>query len=144
MCAVVSDSRSAAMRAGRRSPIGSDRKLFDESAQCQLVSVRAESADNCKCRIGEGRTTPLRLTRVDVRKMDFDEGDLYARQRIADGETGVAVRACVHERAISATTQRLHGIDDLALAVVLRERQLDPKLSRDAQEVFLDVGERLI
>src|SRR5437868_9162878 len=143
MCAAVSESRSAAMRAGRRSAIGGDRKTFHETAQRQLVSVSAESADHCPRDIGQCRSPALRLARVDVGEMNFHKRDFYSRQRIANGEAGVAVRSGVDERTVSASTQRLHRVDDFPFSIVLREGELDTELFRDGQETLLDVGECL-
>src|SRR5437868_7119884 len=142
MCAAISDSRSAAMRAGRRSDIRRDRKTLYQSTQRQLVTIGAESANDGQRGIGQRRAPPLRLAGVDVRQMHLDEWDLHSRQRIVNCQAGVAVGAGVDERAIDAPTQCLHRIHDLAFSIVLRERELDAQLSRDAQEMLLDVGQR--
>src|SRR6185295_19180458 len=144
MCQAVMASRSAAMRAGRRSPMGCDRKPFDEPAQRQLVAVGAESANHRHRRVCQGRAATLRLARVDVGEMHFDEWNLHTRQRVANGEAGMAVRARVHQRAVGASAQRVHSVDDLTFAVVLRERDLDTELLGDGQEIFLDVGKGLV
>src|SRR5437762_13966363 len=66
----------------------------------------------------------------------------FTRQRIVNCQAGVAVGAGVYERAIDAPTQCLHRVDDLAFSIVLRERELHAQLSRDTQEMLLDVGQR--
>jgi len=117
------------MRAGRRSAIGSDGKLFNESAQRQLISVGAKATDDRQCGVSESRSTSLRLTRVDVREMDFDERDLYSRQRIANRETGVAICARVHECAVSPTAEPLNGIYDLGPLNNLLKADGQPQVS---------------
>src|ERR1700694_4720666 len=125
MCAAVSDSRNAAMRAGRRSVTRRYRKRFHQSAQAQLVPIGTESTDHSESGVGQSRVTPLRLAREDVGQMDFDERDLYSGERVADGEAGVAVRAGVDERTIGSAAQSLDRIDDIPFPIVLRERELD-------------------
>src|ERR1700674_3847094 len=119
MCAVVSDSRSAAMRAGRRSATRRHRKEFHQTPQCQLVTIRPEATDDSERGIGQRRVTTLRLPCVDVGQMDFDEWNLYSRERVTDGEAGVTVRSGVDERPVEATTQSVNRIDDLSFPIVL-------------------------
>src|SRR3954464_3927449 len=119
MCAPIIASRSAAMRAGRRSAIDCHRQHLDQAAQRQLVTVGAKSTDHRDSSIGERRAAPLGLTRVDVGEVYFDEWDFYGCQCIADRKTSVAVRAGVHERRIGTTAQRMNRIDNLPFAVVL-------------------------
>src|SRR5687768_16968684 len=125
MCAVVSESRSAVTRAGRRSDIGRHRKKFHQTSQRQLVTISAETADDGESRISERGAAALRLAGVDVGQMDFNERNLHSGQSVADGEAGMAVSARVHERAIHATPQSVHRLDDFPFPIVLRERELD-------------------
>src|SRR2546423_6260802 len=108
MCAAIKDSRSAAMRAGRRSPIGGDRQTLHEASQRQLVTIGAESADYSKRGISQGRAATFRLTRVDVGEMYLHERDTDPGERVMYRETGVGVSAGIHERAIGLAAQRLH------------------------------------
>ena len=86
---------------------------------------------------------PLGLARVDVRHVHLDERHLDRRQRVADREAAVRVRTRVDHDAIDCAAQRVNRVDQLALAVVLRELQLDAELLRDGSQRSLDVGERL-
>ena len=56
----------------------------------------------------------------------------------------MTVGARIHQRTISASPQRVHGVHDLPFSVVLRERELDAELFRDSQEMPLDVGESFL
>src|SRR6266566_6018618 len=140
MCAAVSPSRSAATRAERRSAIGGNRQAFHQSTQRQLVTVRAESADDRHRRICERRATTLRLARVNVGEMHFHERNLYSSKRIANGEARVAVRSRIHQRPVRTTPQSVHCVDDLSFSIMLRERELNAKLFGDVQETRLDVA----
>src|SRR4051812_4438255 len=75
--------------------------------------------------------------------MHFDEWDARSGERVANGETGVRVRAGVHECAVDFSAQRMDRVHDVTLAVVLAERQRHPELTRDGLEIFLDVIESL-
>src|SRR5438552_11867510 len=72
--------------------------------------------------------------------MHFHERNLYSSKRIANREARVAVRARIHQRAVRATPQSVHRLDDLSFSIMLRERELDAKLFRDVQETRLDVA----
>src|SRR3954462_2557212 len=140
MCAAMSDSLSAATRAGRRSAIGGTLESLYQPTQREPVTVSAESADDRQRRISEVRMTALGLARIDVGDVQLDERNANADQRVADGETRVRICRRVHYRAIDPAAQRLHRVDHLAFPVVLREAELDSKLLRDFQEAALDVG----
>src|SRR5689334_23065903 len=142
MCAAVMASRKAAMRAERRSAIGGHRQTLHQNAKRQLIPVRPEPANHRPCDHSQSGATALRLARVVFGEMDFDEGNLYPGQCIADGEAGVAVCTRIHECAIGPSTQRVHCFDDLSLSIVLRKREIDAKLSGDGQKMRLDVGQR--
>src|SRR5450759_2126976 len=129
------------MRVRRRSAIGGNRKTLHQSAKSELVAVRAEAADDGERRIGQRRAAALGLAGVDVGEMDFHERNLHSRQRVANGQAGVAVRSRVHERAVGAPAQGVNRLDDLPFPIVLRERELHAELLRDLQEARLDVGE---
>src|SRR5689334_11109652 len=144
MCAAVSASLSAAIRAGRRSAIGDHRQSLHQAAQRQLVAVRSETANHGDGNVCDGRPTSLGLARVNVGEMHFDERNLYSSERITNRQTRVTVRPRVHQRAISATTQRLNRVDDIAFAVVLRERELNAELFGHGQEMRLNVGQRFL
>src|SRR3954471_5688995 len=143
MCAAVSAFLRAAMRAGRRSAIGNDRKSFHQTAQRELVTVGSKAADYRNRGVGQRRPPTLWLTSVDVGQVYFDERDFDAGQRVANGEAGMAVCARVYQRAVGTTAQRVHRLDDLAFAIVLRKAEIDAQLFSDGQEVRLDVGQRL-
>src|SRR5438045_7314863 len=138
MGAAIRRSRSAAMRAGRRSDIHRELKTLYQSTQRQLVTIGAESANDRQRGIGQRRPPALRLAGVDVRQMHLDEWDFHSRQRIVNCQAGVAVGAGVYERAIDGPTQCLHRVDDLAFSIVLRERELHAQLPRDTQDMLLD------
>src|SRR6266550_6060851 len=114
MCAAVIASRSAAMRAGRRSDIRCDRKKLHQTSESQFISIRAKAANHGKRCIGQRRATPLRLARIDVGEMNLHEWNLHSRKRVANGEARVAVRSRIYERAVCATTQGLNRLDDVA------------------------------
>src|SRR5437773_11291987 len=107
MCARRMPSLSAASRLGLRSAIFLCPRLRRsyQSAKGELVAVRTKSGDDGDRRIGESGLSPLRLTRVDVGKVDLDERNGGAGERITDGETRVRVCARVHERAVDFPAQ---------------------------------------
>src|SRR5688572_14118003 len=119
MCAAVSESRSAATRTGRRSDISWYRKQFHQTAQRQLITVGSEPADYSQSCVGERRAPALRLARVDVREMNLNEWDLHSGERVADSKARVAVSPRVHERAVDATPQSVHCLDDFPFPIVL-------------------------
>src|ERR687896_565953 len=138
--AAVSPSTSAASRRGRGSVTAEPR---DEAAQGQLVPVRTEAAQHADRGRCKHRVAALRLAREDVCNVDLDERDLRRRECIAECEARMAVGAGVDDRTGDALTERLHVVDQRALAIALRELQLDAQLSRDVGQPRLDVGERL-
>ena len=86
-------------------PSSGHRDALHEAAQRQLVAVRAETADHADRRGREHRVTTLGLARVDVRDVHFDERHLDRRERVANREARVRVRAGVDERAVDTTPQ---------------------------------------
>src|SRR6478735_12664554 len=89
--AALMASRSAAMRAGRRSAMGGNRKTLHQPAQSELIAVRPESANHCDSDVGQRRASTLRLAGVDVGEMNLHERNLHSGQRVADRETGMAI-----------------------------------------------------
>lgn len=85
----------------------------------------------------------LGFARVHVGEMHFDEGQLDRGERVANRETGMRVRAGIDHDAGNASPQCVNCIDQLPLAVVLREFQLRAELFRYAPQRTLNVGERL-
>src|SRR5688572_24104526 len=83
----------------------------------------------------------LRLACVDVRDVDFHEGDGHAHERVAEGEAAVRIRAAVHDRSVDPPAHRVHGVDQLSLAVVLRALEVHAELLRDLSETALDILE---
>src|SRR4051812_37499392 len=61
----------------------------------QLVAERPQAQDDAGGDVREIRAMAERLARVDVGKMYFDEGQLHAQQRVAQGDAGVGVGARV-------------------------------------------------
>src|SRR5215469_953381 len=89
--AAVMASTSAASREGRRSD--TRRELPGEPAQCELVAVDAESDDAAHRGTGEHRMATLRFPRVNVGHVDLDERRIDRRERVANREARVCVRA---------------------------------------------------
>src|SRR5450759_889594 len=73
MWAAVRPSASAARRLGRESD--TRRQRTQETAQRQLVAIRAKSAHHADCRRSEHRLATLRLARIDVRDVYFNIWD---------------------------------------------------------------------
>src|SRR6195256_4286641 len=126
------------MRAGRRSLTSRHRKRLHQSTQRQLVAISSEATDHSQRSVGQSRASTLRLARVDVGQMDLDEWNFHSRERVTNGETGVAVRSGVDERTIGVPAQGVNSIDDFPFPIVLRERELDAELLGDLQEPRLD------
>ena len=140
---------------GRREAVGERRQAARDAGQARGASFRvrprsassypyAPSPTTTPTRGGrEHRVAALGLARVDVREVHLDERQLDRRQRVANGEARVRVRAGVDHDAVDLAAQCVDRVDELALAVVLRELQLRAELRRDSAQRALDVGERL-
>src|SRR5689334_8539334 len=140
--AAVIASTSAASRVGRRSDTSGN--LARESAERELVAVGAQPDDAAHGRAGEHGAMTLGLARVNVRHVDLDERNRDGRQRIANRQARVRIRAGVDDDAVDAAAQRLNRVDQLSLAVMLSELQLDTDLPCYRPQRTLDVVERLV
>src|SRR5690349_15711892 len=118
-CSRVSDSTSSESRSSRASGMLGD--VRDHGAQAKLVARGAEAADNADGRARKDRVPSLRLPRVDVAEMHFDERDRCARECVANRKTCMRVGTCIHQRAIHLAAPRVNDVDHLAFAVVLDE-----------------------
>ena len=70
-------------------------------------------------------------------------GSSTRRQRVADCQTAVRVCAGVDHHAVDLSTQAVNCIDQLPLAVVLRELHVRAELLRHGSQRSLNVGKRL-
>src|SRR5664279_2337425 len=140
-CAATSASRSAVRRSLRRSVTG--REPRDKPAKRQLVTDRPEAAEQSNRAARQNCVTPLGLARENVREMQLDERHLGGGECVADREARVRVRAGVDERALRPAAQPENHIDELALAALLRELELDAEFRANLAQPRLDVRECL-
>src|SRR5437762_9281138 len=113
-CADDIPSASAAIRRGRRSVMHG--QMRHETAERELVPEHAEPAYDAYRGVGQHRVTPLGLSGVDVRDVDFHERQRDSRKRVTQREARVRVRTGIHERALHAPAHRVDAFDQLSLA----------------------------
>jgi len=81
---------------------------------------------------------------VDVREVDFDEGQGHGRQCIADGDAGVGVGGRVDDDELRAVAARgLDAVDQSAFVVALEAAQRGAGGVGDLAEFGIDLGEGL-
>src|ERR1700722_19559861 len=139
-CANSSAAHSAANRSARRSRM----RVLErghEPAQRQLVAGRAEPAEEGPRSGGPRRAPPFWLAGKNIGEVHFDKREGHGRQRVADRQTRVAVGASVDQRAIGTAAERVDGIDERTLAVVLGAVDVDAELRANGRQSPRDVGE---
>lgn len=78
------------------------------------------------------------LASVDVAEVNFDEGNQYRVERIADGDAGVGIGGGVDQQAVEAGARRLEPIDDFPFDVGLVEGNLDVQGSGELGQAPVD------
>src|SRR6185437_7596733 len=141
-CAAVRPSASAARRPGREST--TDGYGARQASQRELVAVGAETADDSNRRGREHRLAALGLACIDVRQVHLDERHIDRRQRVTNRDRGVSVGAGVDHDAVDPPAQSVNGVDELSLAVVLREFEHGSDAGSDRAQRTLDVVQRFM
>src|SRR5687768_3269722 len=142
MCAAVRPSARAARRADRGSTIAL--QMRDKTTERELISVDAEPAYHADSGAREHRPATLALASEGVGDVYFDERNGHPDQRIAEREAAVRIGARVHDGRGDPPLHAMDEIDEIALAVMLRELQVDAQLSPHVAKSFLDVSERCV
>src|SRR5919109_1150958 len=139
-CASTIPCASASRRRGRWSGTLFS-QLRHETAQCQLVSVRAEAAQYRGRGPGQHGVPALGLARKNVCQVDFDEGHVDGSEGVTNGETRMRVGACVDQCAIRIAAHRVNTVDELSFPVMLRKLDLGAELVGHDAKPLLDVIE---
>src|SRR5690349_20235356 len=106
-------------------------QLRHEPAKRKLVAIGAETANDSNGGWRQHRMASLRLSGVHVRDVHFDERDRDSGERVANGETRVAVRARVHDGTGDAASQTVNEFYELTLAIALHELDAGTDLMAD-------------
>src|SRR5688572_12249417 len=123
MCAAVRPSARAARRSDRGSTIAL--QMRDKTTERELVSIDAEPAHHADCGAREHRAATLALASEGVGDVHFDERNGHAHQRIAEREAAVGIGPGVHDGGGDPPLHAMDEVDELALAVMLRELEVD-------------------
>src|SRR5690606_20433989 len=96
-----------------------------EVADGEVVAGRAEAGDHAGARGREHEPPPEGLPRVHVREVHLHHRHADGRDGVAEGDGRVAVAAGVdHDAAVAVALGGVEGVDQRALAVVLREGEV--------------------
>ena len=88
--------------------------------------------------------TPLGFARVNVAEMNFDERNRYRCERITQCETGVCVRARIHNHTVHVTAPCVQLIDKLPFTIVLRTHEFHIQFACNYAQPFFHLRERRV
>src|SRR6185437_12811401 len=141
----VRSTRRATARRGHYDdpPLLPRSQVADESAQRGLVAVAAKAAHDTNRGRRKNEVMTLRLTRVHVGQMHFDERHRYGGECIAQRDARMRVRARVDKRSVGDAAQLLDSGHQIAFTVGLKKIQCRANLTAYSRETVLDLGKRL-
>ena len=80
------------------------------------------------------------LALVDVGEVDLDRGQPGDLERVADRLAVVGPGAGVEQRRVGDLGQPVQALDEVALVVGLKERDLEVELAAEALDLRLELG----
>ena len=114
------------------------------SLESEPVTVNSESADNAVGEIGQVGMLAEFFTRMHIRQVNLDECYLRREEGIANRDAGVGIGRRVDDDEVDLVGPGLlDAIDDVALAVRLEGLQLYMLLLCKADQIPIDLGERI-
>ena len=110
----------------------------------EVVAPRAKAANGAYGNIGDIRTMTERLPRMHVRKVNFDEGNLYARESIADCHACMRVSSGIdYDEAHAVPPRALDSVDQLAFVVALKALRCNTCRFCGINQAVIDVRQSL-
>src|SRR6185437_13126483 len=134
----------------RRAPTGARRDAsFSasdpwEGLQREMIATGPGAGDRDPAHLGDHRSSPELLPRVDLGHVHLDDGQAASLDRVAHGIGVVRPRAGVHDdRAESLAGRVVAPPDELALVIGLPPDHAVAELRRALLDPFHDLRERL-
>src|SRR4249919_747367 len=107
------------------------------------VAFGAETADHRAGQVAEVAVLAERLAGMRVGQVDFDEGDLHRRQRIAHRHAGVGEGGRVDQDEVGAVAAcGLDAFDQQVLGIALETAQRMPGFLGAGGQASIDLGQR--
>lgn len=104
-------------------------KLPRPILQRRHISIRAETANDCRRFVVEVAVVPPWLSRMHIAYMTFDEGYGYSEQCIADRYTRMRVSTRIKNDGINTLCPRLlYAVDDATFVVRLEGHDVHAEL----------------
>lgn len=112
--------------------------MTDQPTEREQVALGPETGHDADRHIGEMGVVSEGLPREDVSEVDFDEGDPYCKQSVANRDARVGVRRGVYQETGESRFGRLDPVDKLALYVRLKKGDLCAKLGSKLDQAPVD------
>src|SRR5436305_15205013 len=116
--------------------------LINEELHCVQVTVETEAGDDTARRPRGHPAGAELLAGVDGGDVHLHDRQAKGLQTIVEGQRIVRQRSRVDDHAVGARSLLLQEVDDLALAVALKDRHLDLQLARLVAHHLVQVDQR--
>ena len=115
--------------------------MIQQGRQSQGVAGSAKTRNDSQSDGRNQRMAPKRLARVDIGKMDFHDGQIDSRKRIANGDTRVGETAGIDQDPMHGFSFLLDLIDNHAFVIRLAEHDLRTRITGLKRERTINLFE---